>query len=181
VRELCRVVLEHHPGLVTLGRWGMYIGVAVSAFISFLSLLPHINSSMPARSQLLAYWVAGGRGVTFGLVIFLILMMFALGRYPVHLSRNVTLNAVLFTVVFLLDSLAAILRTIFDRRMNPWVAATVSAVEVGCFVLWFLRLSAEGENRQANWIHFGPEYEKRMLQRLDALNQLVGKRVPVKQ
>ena len=51
VRELCSVVFEKHPGLVTLGRWGMYTGVIMSAFLSFLSLLPHINSTMPARSR----------------------------------------------------------------------------------------------------------------------------------
>jgi len=173
VHELCSVILEKHPGLVTLGRWGMYIGVIVAAFLSYLSLLPHIHSTMPARSRYIAYWVATGRGVTFALAIFLILMLFALSRYPVHLSKNVILNAVLFTLVFLSDSLEAILRTIFDRRMNPWVAAAASAVEVAWLLVWFFRLKPEGEHTQFSWIRFGPEYEKRVLLRLDTINRIV--------
>jgi hypothetical protein len=174
VRELCRVVLEKYPGLVTIGRWGMYGGVAVAAFLSFLSLLPHIHSAMPARSRVLAYWIATGRGITFGLAIFLLLMLFALSRYPVHLSRNVILNALLFTLVFLADSLDAILRTVFDVRMSPWLIAAVSAAEVSCLLLWFFRLSPEGEHTQFSWIRFGPEYEKRVLERLDTLNRIVS-------
>jgi hypothetical protein len=175
VRELCRVILEKHPGLVTLGRWGMYAGLVVAACLSFLSLLPHIDSTMPARSRLVAYWVATGRGVTFALAIFLILMLFALSRYPVRLGRNVILNAVLFTLVFLSDSLEAILRTIFDTHMNPWLAACVSAAETAWLLIWFFRLSPEGEHLQFDWIHFGPEYETRVLRRLDTLNRIVGR------
>ena len=173
VRELCSVILEKHPGLVTLGRWGMYAGVIVAAFLSFLSLLPHIKSAMPARSRHVAYWVAAGRGVTLALAILLILMLFALSRYPVHLSRNAILNAVLFTLVFLSDCLEAIVRTVFDTHLNPWVAAALSAAEAAWLLLWFLRLSPAGEQRQFDWIRFSPEYEKRVLQRLDALNRIV--------
>jgi hypothetical protein len=175
VRELCRVILERHPGLVTLGRWGMYAGVAVAAFLSFLSLLPHIDSTMPERSRRVAYWVAAGRGVTFGLAIFLILMLFALSRYPVPLSRNVILNALLFTLVFLSDSMTAILRTIFDRRMSPWMAAAAAAVEACWLFLWFLLLNPEGERARFDWIRFGAAYEKRVLEQLDALSRMVGR------
>ena len=174
VRELCRLILEKHPGLVTLGRWGMYAGVVVAAFLSFLSLLPHIKSTMPARSRLVAYLIATNRGVTLALAIFLILMLFVLGRYPVHLSRNVILNAFLFTLVFLCESLDGILRTIFDVRMNPWVAVAVSAAEVSCLLLWFFRLNPEGERTQFSWIRFRPEYEKRVLERLDTLSRILG-------
>jgi hypothetical protein len=174
VRELCRVVLEKHPGLVTLGRWGMYTGVIISAFLSYLSLLPQIHSTTPARSKLVAYWVAAGRGVTLGLAIFLILMLFALSRYPVHLSKNVILNAFLFTLVFLSDSLEAILRTVFDRRMNPWVAASVTAAEVAWLLLWFFRLRPDGEYTQFSWIRFGADYERRVLERLDTINRIMG-------
>jgi hypothetical protein len=173
VHELCSLILEKHPGLVTLGRWVIYIGVLVAAFLSYLSLLPHINSTMPARSRYLAYWVAAGRGVTFALAIFLILMLFALSRYPVHLSKNIILTAVLFALIFLSDSLQAILRTIFDRRMNPWLAAAVSAAEVAWLLVWFFRLKPEGEHTQFSWIRFGPEYEKRVLHRLDTINRIV--------
>ena len=101
-------------------------------------------------------------------------MLFALSRYPVHLSRNVILNAVLFTLVFLSDSLGAILKTIFDRHMNPWVAAASSALECRLASALVFPLSPEGEHTQFDWIRFGPKYERRVLQRLDTLNRIVG-------
>jgi hypothetical protein len=130
---------------------------------------------MSARSRRVAYWIAGGRGVTFALAIFLILMLFALSRYPVHLSRNVILNALLFTVVFLSDSLDAILRTIFDTGMKPWMVATDSLVETACLLLWFFQLKPDGEHLRFDWIRFGPEYEKRVLERLETLSRVVGR------
>jgi len=173
VREICQVVLERHPGLFTLGRWVMYAGVGVASFVSFLSLLPHIDSTMPARSKAVGYWIAAGRGINFSLAIFLILMLFAVSRYPVRLSRNVILNAVLFTSCFLCESLRAILTTMFDVRMNPWVSAALLATEAACLLLWFFRLTPEGEQAQFEWIHFGAEYEKRVLYRLDTLNRFM--------
>jgi hypothetical protein len=177
VRELCRVVLERYPGLFTLGRWLMYIGVAASAVLSFLSLLPHIQSTMPARSKILGYWVAANRGVTLSLVIFLFLMLLAVSRYPVRLSRNAILNAVLFTVCFLSDSLGSILSAIFDMQLSPSVTVTMAGVEAVCLVVWLFCLTPDGEHSCFQWIHFGHAYEERVLSRLDALNRVLQRRV----
>lgn len=176
VRELCRVFLEKFQGLVTLGRWMMYGAVALASFLSLLSLLPHIQSAMPARSKVLGYWVAAGRGITLSLAIFLLLMLFAVSRYPVRLNRNAVLNAVLFTLCFLSDSFGAILKTVFDRRLNPSIAVALSGVEASCLVLWLFFLTPEGEQSQLNWIHFGRDYEVRALARLEALNRILLRR-----
>jgi hypothetical protein len=173
VRELCRVVLERHPGLVTLGRWMMYVGVAVAGFLSFLSLLPHIQSTMSVRSKILGYWVAGNRGVSLSLVVFLFLMLFAVSRYPVKLSRNVILNATLFTLCFTADSLGAILKAMFDLSLSPSVIATLSGIQVLCLIGWLFWLSPKGEHTHFAWLHFGPEYEERVLGQLDALNRIL--------
>jgi hypothetical protein len=175
VRELCRVVLEKYRGLLSLGRWVMYIGVALAAFLSFLSLLPHITSTMPARSRILGYWVGANRGVSLSLVFFLLLMLFAVSRYPVRLSRNVILNAVLFTICFTCDSLGSILKAVFDRRLSSAVNLYASGVEAVCLLVWLWYLTPEGENAHFEWLQFGPEYERRVLGRLDSLNRVVQK------
>lgn len=175
VRELCRVVLERYRGLLTLGRWVMYFGVAVAALLSLASLLPHITSTMPARSRVLGYWVGANRGVSLSLVIFLLLMLFAVSRYPVRLSRNVILNAVLFTICFTCDSLGAILKAIFDRRLSAELNLAASGVEAICLLVWLRYLTPEGENTHFEWLQFGPEYEARVMGRLDSLNRVVQK------
>jgi len=177
VRELCRVVLERHRGLVTLGRWMMYFGVALAAFLSFLSLLPHIQSTMPARSKLLGYWVAAGRGIDLSLAIFLLLMLFAVSRYPVRLSRNVVVNAVLFTLCFFSDCLGGILRTVFDRHLSPSVTVTLSGVQACSMLVWLFCLTPAGEQTRFDWIHYDADYEARVLARLDTLNQALKRRL----
>jgi len=177
VRELCRVVLERHRGLVSLGRWVMYIGVAVAALLSFLTLLPHIRSTMPARSKAIGYWMAADRGISLSLVIFMLLMLLAVSRYPVRLSRNVILNAGLFTFCFTCDSLGAILRTVFDVRLSASVNVILSGITASCLLVWLSYLKPEGEHVHFDWIHFAPEYEGHVLARLDALNHALQRPV----
>src|ERR1035437_313351 len=51
VLELCRLVLERHRGLYTLGRWAMALGMAISVTLSVLSLLPRVRPANPLRSK----------------------------------------------------------------------------------------------------------------------------------
>jgi len=141
VREICQVVLERHPGLFTLGRWVMYAGVGVASFVSFLSLLPHIDSTMPARSKAVDTGLQPAAD-QFQPGNFPDSDAFRREPLPRRLSRNVILNAVLFTSCFLCESLRAILTTMFDVRMNPWVSAALLAAEAACLLLWFFRLDS---------------------------------------
>src|SRR4051794_4505835 len=45
MRELYRVVLEKYKGLYTLGRWAMYVAMAIAVLISAATLIPRINPS----------------------------------------------------------------------------------------------------------------------------------------
>src|ERR1017187_8235390 len=173
VRELCRVVLERHQGLYTLGRWVMYGGVALSGVLTLLSLLPRIDSTLPARSRVLWYALAADRGIGLGLAIFLLLMIFAVSRYPVRLSRNVLLNASLFTMDYLANTLATILVVVFDKRLGGTVNSAITILNAVCIVVWFFCLTPAGELAHVEWIHFGADYERRVLDRLDALNRVL--------
>ena len=173
VRELCRVVLERHQGLYTLGRWVMYTGVATSGVLTFLSLLPRIDSTLPARSRVLWYALAADRGIGLGLAIFLLLMLFAVSRYPVRLSRNVLLNAFLFTMDYLANTLATILVVVFDKRIGETVNNAITILNAVCIVVWFFCLTPAGELAKVEWIHFGADYERRVLNRLDSLNRVL--------
>jgi hypothetical protein len=67
VFELCGLILEKHQGLYTLGRWAMYLGLAVAVTLSVLSLLPRITPATPQRSRIMGYILATERGVVFSL------------------------------------------------------------------------------------------------------------------
>ena len=40
-------------------------------------------------------------------------------------------------------------------------------------VVWFFCLTPAGKQAKVEWIHFGADYERRVLHRLDALNRVL--------
>ena len=173
VRELCGLVLEQYRGLCTIGRWVMYIGVAVSAAVSLVSLLLRIPSSLPQRSRLLYYWYAGDRGVHLALALFLLLMILAASRYPVPLCRNVVLNATMFTLLFFGTTLASLLRALFDLRVADFVNLGLTMASTASLAIWFFFLTPAGEKSEVELARFRPDHEQRILQRLDEFNRFV--------
>jgi hypothetical protein len=170
VVELYSLVLERYKGLYTLGRWAMYAAVAISGTISIVSLLPKIAASTPEPSRRLMYELAAERGVDFALVIFILLIVWFLGRYPVPLSRNVVVHTVIYAVFFLSESLALLWRTLLGYQINITVDVISTAVSSACAVAWWLMLSAKGEEVKVHVPEIRPESEERILEQLDLLN-----------
>ena len=175
VLELCGLVLEKHQGLYTLGRWAIYLGMAVSVTISMVSLLPRIKPEMSQRSKYMGYIFATDRGTTFCMAIFLILMLLLISRYPVKLSRNVILHASLYTLFFLCNALDMILLRLLG--LPHYAAVDIGRMTVACFCLvaWSVFLSRKGEETQMNVVHLRPEHEDRLLYQLDAINSTMLK------
>src|SRR6185312_1164758 len=116
VAELYRLILENHPGIYSLGRWAMYGAVVVAVCISVLSLIPRFTPQTPQQSKYLGLAFATSRGIDFALVIFLVVILLFLSRFPIKLSRNVVVHAAVYTIYFLSNSLAVFLRTLFGIK-----------------------------------------------------------------
>jgi hypothetical protein len=175
VLEFCRLVLTRHKGLYTMGKWAIYIGMAISVALSVLSLLPRFKVAMPQRSRVMNYVLATDRGVTFCLAIFLLLMLFLLSRYPVPLSRNLILHAALYTVFFLSNTLNVILSSVFGVHLYTEIDTALSGVSALCVLAWLFLLNPGGEEVRLNITHFRPEQEARILYQLDNLNSTLLK------
>src|SRR5271157_2533721 len=117
VVELYKLVLEKYKGLYTLGRWALYVSVAISIGISAISLLPRIKPSMPQRSKVMFYMVATERGVHTGLAIFIVLILCFLSLFPVRLSRNVRVHALVFSIFFLSHAFVSLMRSLFGMHL----------------------------------------------------------------
>jgi hypothetical protein len=100
VVELYKTVLERYRGLYSLGRWVMYASVAISVLISALSLMPTITPETQQVSATLIYLLGIERGVDTALAIFIILMLGFLSFFPLKLSRNVRVHALVFQSFF---------------------------------------------------------------------------------
>jgi hypothetical protein len=170
VLELYRLVLEKHRGLYSLGRWMMYVAIAVAVAISIASLLPRIKPTTPLYSRTLGYFFAVQRGLYFSLVLFILLILVFLSRYPVHLSRNVLVHAALYSIYFLFGTLGVLLRTIFGNSIRDQVNLFLTGMSSICVFAWFFLLTRKGEESQTNIPLFGPEQERRALEQLEALN-----------
>jgi hypothetical protein len=175
VLELCRLVLEKHRGLYSLGKWAMYVGMAVSVTFSVLSVLAKFRAAPPQRARslntsIIWYFYAADRGVTFCLAIFLILMLLVLSRYPVRLSRNVVLHATLYTIFFLSNTLVMILSRVFGLELFTLADTALMGISALCIVAWLVFLTPKGEDVRVNIPHLAPENERRILYHLDALN-----------
>jgi hypothetical protein len=170
VRELYRLVLEKYKGLYTLGRWAMYLSMTVAVLISGLSLIPKITPNMPQRSKIMFYLFATERGVDTALVIFIVLLLLFLSRYPVRLSRNVRIYAILYSVFFLSNTLSLLMRSLFGLQMAGAFNVLHLAVSAACVVAWLILLSPQGAEAAIAPAVFGPQYENRLLTQLDSMN-----------
>jgi hypothetical protein len=175
VLELYRLVLEKHRGLYSLGRWTMYVAMAVAILLSILTLLPHFTPDTPQESRKLGYFYAVERGIFLTLTIFILLMLLFLSRYPITLSRNVLVHTGLYSFYFISQTLATLLLTMFGLRLMHSANILVSAATALCLFLWFLLLTRKGEEIQTHIPLFGAEQERRALQELDGLNQTLLK------
>ncbi|HWB87042.1 MAG TPA: hypothetical protein VG675_23065 [Bryobacteraceae bacterium] len=175
VRELYSLVLERHRGLYTIGRWFLYAGMSVSIFISALTFLPHIHRGISQRSAVLGYYMAVERGIDFSLLIFLLLLLFWLTRYPVPLSRNVLVHGAAYSIVFLSGSVGVFARAALGLQISGAVNTFLMGVFPACVLIWLLFLTPKGEEVQMSIPHFSPEQEKRILSKLDSLNETLLK------
>jgi hypothetical protein len=181
VLELCRLVLERHRGLYTLGKWAMWAGMAVSVTLSVLSVLAKFQAAPPQKRSrsllpsIIGYFLAADRGVTFCLAIFLLLMLLLLSRYPVRLSRNVVLHTTLYTIFFLSNTLGVILLSVFGKDLFTAIDAVMMGISALCILAWLIFLTPKGEEVRVDIPRFAPENEERILYHLDALNSTLLK------
>jgi hypothetical protein len=170
VVESYRLILEKYHGLETMGRWAMYAATGVSVFISVLALLPHITPAMPQSSRVLGYEFALERGVDFSLVVFILLMLVFLGRFPIPLSRNVIVHAAIFSLYFLSAELGVLLHVLWGMKLSAEVSLFLSGASLICVGGWLWLLNPAGETAPARLPVFGSGDEQRILLQLETVN-----------
>ena len=175
VIELYSLVLEKHRGLYTLGRWVLYGGLSLSVLISGLTLLPRLSGGVSQRSRLLPAYYAIERGVDFSLLIFLLVILLWLTRYPVPLSRNVLVHGLAYSILFLSNTAGLLARVIFGLDLSSSVNTFLVGIGAACILFWLLFLTPRGEQVRVSLPVFGPEHEERILNQLESLNKTLLK------
>ena len=173
VLELYSLVLKNHRGIASLSRWTLMAGLGISIAISFFTLLPDLHR-IEGPYPVLLYYSVIERGIISSLVVFLLLILAFLVLYPVPLSRNLLVHAVVYCVYFLSSTL-----TLFIRHMAGFATTrTVSTMLIGlttlCLMAWIAFLRRTGEVRTIIVGHrWRPEDEERLVEQLDAINSVL--------
>jgi len=167
-QELSSLIFKKHRGVSTFGRWAMYAGVISSVVIS-LATMSLKNAGL--QSPTMAWYLGAERGITFGLAVFLLVLLIFLSRYPVPMARNLLGHLAIYTVYFFSIFLLFLLRSVFGYTMNEQANYLLSIISALCMFAWFFFLfNRKGEEVRASLPTFSPEYEKRALLQLEALN-----------
>lgn len=169
VRELYALALASHRGLQTLGRWAMYVAVTISVTVSMLSILKKITPKTAQLSAMLGYVFAIDRGINFALVLFILLILFFLSRYPIALSRNVVRHSAFLFLFFLSNAGVLLLRTIYGPAVSAELSMAVAAIGTLMVFAWLFLISPAGEITR-KVVGIAPEHEEHILRQLDSLN-----------
>ena len=168
--ELYKLVLEKYKGLYSLGRWALYVSLAISLGISAITLLPRIKPRMPQSSKIMAYVLATDRGIDTALAIFIVLILCFLSLFPVTLSRNVRMHALIFSIFFLSNTFVLLMRSLFGMRLGNEMNTLLMGITAASVVAWLTLLRTAGEDARLAPVPFGPQHESRLLAHLDTLN-----------
>jgi hypothetical protein len=146
VLELCALAFKEYRGIQALGRWTIYGSLAVALFFSTLSLVPTwIGSKSPAFSTQRFLMVE--RGIDFCLVLLLLIVLASLVLFPIRLTKNVTLHAILYSAYFTSNSIGIFIANVTGPQLFVIVSCCLMGVQAVCLTLWVVLLSRAGETK----------------------------------
>lgn len=144
VFELYALALRNHPGIASLSRWVLSGGVLVSIAVSVLSLSADL-STPAGRFPVLVYMGVIERGLSFSLVVFLLLISGFLLWTPIPLARNVALHACVYTLYFLSTAAGLLVRNVLGYQIVIGVSVAILSSHNFCLLTWILFLNRKGE------------------------------------
>lgn len=170
VLELYSLILERHRGLYSAGRWALAAALGIALLVSVLIIVP-TSGSAGTISRIYGFYMLAERGLLASLVVFLLLMLWFLSRYPVELSRNVLVHSAVYSVYFIAGSLAILARGVLGYEFALPVNVALMATTLACILVWTLFLTPAGEKitrkSRPSWV---PGDERRLFDQLEALN-----------
>lgn len=169
VWELFSVIFRDYAGLRSLSRWVMGGAAALGAGFSLVMLgvvatQPHLKTWVPRLAVF-------ERTVTSALVVFIIILLFFISRYPIKLSRNSIVQSLLCSLWFLIDATYCLLWAVLPSRYSLQLDNIQIAAQGLMFLSWATLLSQAGQQQPGRVRrNISPEREKALIGELDALN-----------
>ena len=175
VWELFSVIFRNYAGLRSLSRWVMGIAAVIAMIGIALTMAPSGVTAFN-RSAIARQIIRVERGVSFGLVIFIIVMLYFISRYPIKLPRNNVVLCMVYSIWFLGDSAILLVMTFLPNSHNHVGAENnaLAVLEIASYLGWALLLSKTGEFQETRVRqHISPERERLLIGELNAMNDML--------
>jgi len=170
MKQLYASVFTHFPGVAYLGRWSIYGAAAVTAITSTLTIAVARRLFADQHTLLIVVEFAG-HCVTFGLAAMAALLLFMISKYPLTLHRNVMINCLLFSGIFLGEAVGLLIHFFTQQRYTALVNVLTTLEAAACFTVWCFLLSPEGETRVFRIRRrYTLDDEHRLMKQLNAIN-----------
>ncbi len=89
------------------------------------------------------------RGIGLGLVIFILIVLFFISRYPITLPRNSVVLCMLYSVWFLGDAAILLSSSLTPKAYGMRLVNDGQAIlETACYLGWALMLSKAGQSQE---------------------------------
>ena len=171
VWELFSAVFRNYAGLRSLSRWVMGLAAAIAPIGLILTLLS-------PGSNFFGGWtftfMRFERGIAFGLVIFIVILLYFISKYPIKLPRNNVVLCLLYSVWFLADSAILLTSSFVPVAHANLVNDGLAVFEIASYLGWTLLLSKAGEFQETRVRqNISPEREQVLIGELTALNEVL--------
>jgi hypothetical protein len=173
VREMFALIFRSYPGLRTAGSWALYAALALS-FLIFLAFFQPPWAHESRNTRLLFYELAFDRLIHFTLALVILMQMYFLSHYPLHLERNAKVASGFFSAMFLAQSAARLLDTLTPHLFDNSVDYSEVAISALCFAGWGIMLRPATVPPAPTGVARKPR-EAELLQQLESLNEMLSR------
>jgi hypothetical protein len=171
--RLHSAIFSGYPGIATIGHWSLYGAVAVTVLAAAGSMQVTSNTLASKRSLLIGVGIAD-RCIVFCLAIFLLFLLFALSRYPIHLLQNVVVSCLVLSFLFLIEAILQLFDQVTGFHFTIPINVIAEAVTLIGYMAWTLLLNRKGETHLVQVRRkLDPGIETRLLGELDSLNEIL--------
>jgi hypothetical protein len=173
VWELFSAIFRNYAGLRSLSRWVM--GIAAIFSTAGLALtMSSIGVNGFNHSRTATRIIRFERGLTFGLVIFIIIMLYFVSRYPIKLPRNNVVLSMIYSLWFLGVSATLLVMSFRPKAYASAENAVLNGLEIASYVAWGLLLSKSGEFQETRVRqHLSADRERVLIGELNAMNDVL--------
>jgi hypothetical protein len=170
IYEVFSLVLRDYPGIQRWGKRVLLAALGVSIVMAGVSLAVDVTGPTNPYPIL---WTVNviRRGVSFSLVLFIILMMAYLAWFPVPQKRNVIVHAVLNVLYFMALTVGVFYRNMVGYEVTRRLSFALGVVTAGTIWGWTLLLTRRGEEvDKIVGFRWSRRDEARLLGQLRAIN-----------